>query len=39
VERNFMLDPNDPRRLTASAPPGFALLARNASWRLFARCG
>jgi hypothetical protein len=39
VAREFMLDPRDPVRLTASPPPGFALAASNASWRLFARCG
>jgi len=38
VERNFTLDRNDPRPLTAAVPPGFALVARNRSWRLFARC-
>ena len=39
VERNFMLDAHDASRVVASVPPGFALVARNASWRLFARCG
>ena len=38
VERNFTLDPNDPKRLTASVPPGFELRDENASWRLYARC-
>jgi hypothetical protein len=39
VARNFVLDPHDPGPLTASVPPGFAPVAGNASWRLFARCG
>lgn len=39
VERNFTLDPRDPKRLTAAVPPGFAEVASNASWRLYARCG
>lgn len=38
VERNFILDPRDPRRLDAEVPPGFALAARNRSWRLYERC-
>jgi hypothetical protein len=38
VERNFTLDPNDPRRLTARVPPGFRLAAQNRSWKLYARC-
>jgi hypothetical protein len=38
VERQFTLDRNDPRRLTAEVPPGFAPVARNASWVIYARC-
>jgi hypothetical protein len=38
VLRNFTLDPNDPKRLTADVPPGFEETARNASWVLYARC-
>jgi hypothetical protein len=38
VLHNFTLDPRDPRRLTATVPPGFEAVARNASWRLYARC-
>lgn len=38
VERNFTLDPNDPKRLTATVPRGFALIAANRSWRLYERC-
>jgi hypothetical protein len=35
VEKYFTLDPNDPRRLTASVPPGFKLVAENRSWRIY----
>ena len=38
VERNFTLDPSDPKRLTARVPPGFTATARNASWVLYTRC-
>jgi hypothetical protein len=38
VERNFTLDPHDPRKLTAQVPPGFREVARNESWVLYARC-
>ncbi|HEX6025969.1 MAG TPA: hypothetical protein VFZ00_28515 [Solirubrobacter sp.] len=38
VERNFTLDPRDPKRLTAAVPPGFERVAANASWVLYARC-
>ena len=38
VERNFTLDKNDPKKLTAGVPPGFGEVASNASWRLYARC-
>jgi hypothetical protein len=39
VERNFLLDPHDPRRFTASVPPGFTEIASDRSWRVFQRCG
>jgi len=38
VERNFTLDPSDPKRLTAAVPPGFDEAARNRSWVLYANC-
>jgi hypothetical protein len=38
VERNFTLDPRDPRRLAAAVPPGFARVAANRSWVLYSRC-
>jgi hypothetical protein len=38
VERNFTLDPHDPKKLTAEVPPGFTEVARNASWVLYSRC-
>jgi hypothetical protein len=38
VERNFTLDPNDPKKLTAKVPPGFTRVAANRSWVLYARC-
>jgi hypothetical protein len=38
VERNFTLDPRDPKRLTANVPPGFSEAASNASWVLHERC-
>jgi len=37
-ERNFTLDPHDPRKLTAQVPPGFREVQRNASWVLYAHC-
>jgi hypothetical protein len=39
VIHNFILDPNDPSRFTSTVPPGFALVARNRSWKLYRRCG
>ena len=39
VERNFTLDPSDPKRLTATTPRGFEETARNESWVLSASCG
>jgi hypothetical protein len=38
VVRHFVLDPNDPARLTTRVPPGFRRVARNQSWLLYARC-
>jgi hypothetical protein len=38
VERNFTLDPKDPKRLTAGVPPGFERVSANRSWVLYARC-
>jgi hypothetical protein len=38
VRRIYLLDPNDPSRNYA-VPPGFALSARNRSWRVYRRCG
>jgi hypothetical protein len=38
VERNFTLDPHDPKTLTAEVPPGFTRVAANASWVLYSRC-
>ena len=38
VATNFTLDKHDPRRLSASVPPGFALRASNRSWRAYVRC-
>jgi hypothetical protein len=38
VVRHFVLDPNDPARLTTEVPPGFRLVERNKSWLLYARC-
>jgi len=38
VERDFTLDPNDPRRLTATVPPGFERVSATPSWVLYARC-
>jgi hypothetical protein len=39
VVHHFVLDPNDPRRLTTKVPPGFRQVDRNESWILYARCG
>jgi hypothetical protein len=35
---NFILDPNDPTRISLDAPRGFEEVARNDSWRVFRRC-
>ena len=39
VEDNFTLDPHDPHPLTAAVPAGYARVAANRSWVLYARCG
>ena len=39
VERDFTLDPHDPKRLTAEVPRGFRRTAANRSWILYERCG
>ena len=39
VIHNFILDPKDPSRFTATrAPPGFRPVARNESWLLYRHC-
>lgn len=38
VTARYTLDPHDPRRLTATVPPGFRLAARNRSWDVYQRC-
>ncbi len=38
VIHNFILDPNDPTRFSLSVPPGFRLVARNESWKVYRRC-
>ncbi len=38
VEREYVLDPNDPGELSARVPARFRLVARTASWNLYARC-
>jgi len=38
VERNFTLDPRDPKTLTAKVPPGFKRVSANRSWVLYAHC-
>jgi hypothetical protein len=38
TKRNFTLDKNDPKTLTAKVPPGFDQVAENRSWRLYAHC-
>ena len=35
---NFILDPNDPTRLSLKAPDGFREVASNESWRVYRRC-
>jgi hypothetical protein len=38
VIHNFILDPNDPTRLSRAVPPGFHRVAANDSWLLYRRC-
>jgi hypothetical protein len=39
VIENFILDPNDPTRISTQPPPGFSeLVARNESWKVYKRC-
>jgi len=38
VIHNFILDPNDPTRLSRAVPGGFHRVAANASWILYRRC-
>jgi hypothetical protein len=38
VIHNFILDPNDPTRLSRAVPPGFHRVVENDSWLLYRRC-
>ncbi|HET7590802.1 MAG TPA: hypothetical protein VFK14_11545 [Solirubrobacterales bacterium] len=38
VIHNFILDPNDPTKLSLPVPPGFREVARNESWIVYRRC-
>jgi hypothetical protein len=38
VVHNFILDPNDPTRISSQAPHGFREVAGNESWRVYRRC-
>jgi len=38
VIHNFILDPNDPTRISRAVPTGFLEVARNDSWILYRRC-
>jgi hypothetical protein len=38
VEREYVLDPNDPGELSAPVPRRFDRVARTESWDLYARC-
>ena len=38
VIHNFILDPNDPTKLSLPVPPGFHEVARNRSWIVYRRC-
>jgi hypothetical protein len=38
VIHNFILDPNDPTRISSKPPGGFQEVARNESWRVYRRC-
>ncbi|MBA3865526.1 MAG: hypothetical protein H0X42_04140 [Solirubrobacterales bacterium] len=39
VIEHYVLDPNDPTRISLQAPPGFTEVAHNDSWKVFSRCG
>jgi len=39
VAREYILDPRDVNPRIPPPPPGFAPVARNASWHAYARCG
>jgi len=38
VIHNFILDPNDPTKLSLEAPDGFTKVAGNESWIVYRRC-
>jgi hypothetical protein len=38
VIHNFILDPNDPTRISTKPPRGYREVARNESWRVYRRC-
>jgi hypothetical protein len=38
VIHNFILDPNDPTRLSLKKPKRFHLVTRNRSWKVYRRC-
>jgi hypothetical protein len=38
VIENFILDPNDPTRISRRPPPGFEPVAENESWKVYRRC-
>jgi hypothetical protein len=38
VKQDYVLDPHDPGRLTATVPPRFALTTSNRSWLVYQRC-
>ncbi len=38
VKDDYILDPHDPSELAATAPPGFAPVGANRSWRVYRRC-
>ena len=37
VEQKFVLDPNDPKRVTTAVPPSFRRVSANRSWVLYER--
>ncbi len=38
VIENFVLDPNDPTRISTQPPLGFEPVAENESWKVYKRC-